>query len=164
MPVRTALCAALAAAALAAGCGGGDEATTTAADAPPEPATTAEQAGTTQATPPDETGDTTATAPQRRRLRAKGYDVEQTKVSGAEPSLQAALELPLKSGAAVTVYAFATEDDARAKEAELQALADAEPRGFRVARRGTRVYFGLAEEGPLSPQAFGRVVAAAEAE
>ena len=81
---------------------------------------------------------------------------------GGEEELVAALELPLEDGSGLTVYAYDSVEAAEAKEAELQKLADEEPRGYLVARRGPRVYFAVAETGPLRPGVFSRAVAAAE--
>ena len=161
------VCAALAAAALVAGCGSDEETAGTGTE-PPATRTAAAPAtaGTTTDTigeAPSGTGRVAATAPKRRRLREEGFDVSQSRVSGGGPDLEAALELPLDGGGAMTVFAYGTRAGAEKKADEFRPTAKKYPDYFRVVVRGTTVYLGVAEDPEkLSRRSFDRAVAVAE--
>jgi hypothetical protein len=104
-------------------------------------------------------------APKRQRLERAGYRVIVSGVEGVEPRPAGALEFPLKGGGQVTVFAYTSPTDAKAKAAEFQRLARRYPDFYGVVVKGTTTYVGSAEEPDrLDRAGFAKAVAAAERE
>lgn len=150
---------------LLAGCGGSDDGDageraprveqrtleqTAQAPAPPrepvQPAAPEPEPEGADAPRPDEAGDASVSAPRRDRLEHAGYDVIQSRVGGLDPAPRAALELPLKGGAQLTVFVYGSPRDARAKAREFRPLARQAPTHVALAVEGATVYFALAED------------------
>jgi hypothetical protein len=154
-------CSLAVAALIATGCGDSDDEPDTQPVAPQAP-----PASTTTSTTPEreQRAAEPETAAKRERLEQAGFDdVVASGVEGVEPQPRSALEFPLDGGGQVTVFVYASPDDARTKAAEFEKLARRYPDFFRAVVRGSTAYVGVAEEPDrLDRAAFDKAVDAAE--
>ena len=157
-------CSLAAAAVFAIGCGDSDD------EAPDPQAPASAPPAQTTTGPPSTAAPAPAKpkpeklAPAKRRLKDAGFDeIIDTGIEGVEPPPEAALEFPLDGGGQMTVFAYASPEQAKEKAAEFEPMARRYPDYFRVVVKGSTTYLGVAEQpDTLDGAAFDKAVDAAE--